>query len=192
MLFNATSEGASAVLADVAIILFLVACVLIGFFRGALRQVLALGAWLVAFVVADQARSFISDWLRGQEPDFNAQYADMLAFLVGFVVLFLVALAVIELSGRTVDLSHRPIVEETVGGLLMLFVGLLALSGVLIALGTFYAQPTGGFTAEVELVRQLNAALSGSQIVHALNEWVVPGIQSLLGPLLQPDARHFG
>jgi membrane protein required for colicin V production len=180
------------VLADVAIILFLIACVLIGFFRGAVRQLLALGAWLVAFVVADQGRNFIADWLRGQEPDFSVQYSNMLAFLIGFSVLFLVALVVIELSGRTITLSHRPIVEEVVGGLLMLFVGLLAVSGVLIALGTYYAQPDGEFTAEVELVRQLNAALSGSQIVHALNAWVVPAIQSLLGPLLMPDVRHVG
>ncbi len=179
-------------LADVAIILFLVGCVLIGFFRGALRQLLALGAWFVAFVVADQGRNFIGDWLRGQEPDFSVQYANMLAFLIGFSVLFLAALAVIELSGRTITLSHRPIVEEMVGGLLMLFVGLLAVSAVLIALGTYHAQPHPEFTAEVDLVRQMNAALSGSQIVHTLNVWVVPGIQSLLGPLLSPDARHFG
>ena len=65
-------------LADVAIVLFLVGFVLVGFFRGALRQLLVLGAWLVTFVVAAQGRNFIADYLRAQEPDFSVQYAQML------------------------------------------------------------------------------------------------------------------
>jgi membrane protein required for colicin V production len=180
------------VLADVAIVLFLVGFLLVGFFRGALRQLLALGAWLVAFVIAAQSRNFIADYLRSQEPDFSVQYAQMLGFLIGFVILFAAALALIELSGRTVTLSHRPIVEEVVGGGLMLVVGVLALCGVLIALGSYYAAPNGTFTAEVEQVRQFHTALGDSKIVGVLRDTLVPWTQSLLGPLLPPDVRHFG
>jgi uncharacterized membrane protein required for colicin V production len=180
------------VLADVAIILFLVGCLLVGFFRGALRQLLALGAWLVTLIVAAQGRNFLADWLRGQEPDFSGQYAQMLSFLIGFGVLFVAAVALIELSGRTVTLSSRPIVEELLGGGVLLGVGLLALTGLLIALGSFYAAPNGAFTAEVEQVRQLNATLGDSKIVGVLRDTLVPWIQSLLGPLLPPDVRHFG
>jgi membrane protein required for colicin V production len=179
-------------LADVAIVLFLVGCLLVGFFRGALRQVLALGAWLVAFVVAAQGRDFIGDWLRGQEPDFSVQYAQMLGFLIGFAVLLVAALALIELSGRTITVSNRPIFEEVLGGGLLLLVGVLALTGVLIALGTYYAAPDGAFTAEVDQVRHLNAALNDSTIVGVLRDTLVPWIQSLLGSLLPPDVRHFG
>lgn len=179
-------------LADVAIGLFLVACVLVGFFRGALRQVLALGAWLVAFVIAAQGRDFLADWLRGQEPDFSVEYAHMLGFLIGFAVILLVALAIIELTGRTITLTNRPLVEDLLGGGLMLVFGLLALTGVLIALGTYYAASNPGFTAEVDLVRQLNLALFDSKIVGVLRDTLVPWIQTLLGPLLPPDARHFG
>src|SRR5512132_2546568 len=97
-------------LADVSIIVFLVGCVLIGVFRGALRQLLALGAWLVALVVAAQSRGFLADWLLAQEPDFSAQYANMLALLIGFAVILVAALAIIELSGRTITLSSRQVV----------------------------------------------------------------------------------
>jgi membrane protein required for colicin V production len=185
------------VLADVAIVLFLVGCVLIGFFRGALRQLIALGAWLVAFVVAAQGRNFLGDYLRAQEPDFSVQYAQMLSFLVTFAILFLAALAIIELSGRTITLSTRPVVEEVIGGGTMLFVGVLALTAVLIALGTFYGlvdfRPRPGpFSTEVDLVRQLNAALADSKIVAVLRDTLVPAVQSLLGPLLPPDVRQFG
>ncbi|MEP7361446.1 MAG: CvpA family protein [Chloroflexota bacterium] len=179
-------------LADVAIVLFLVGCLLLGFFRGALRQLLVLGALFVTFVVAAQGRNFIADWLRGQEPDFSLQYAQMLGFLIGFAVLFLAALALIELSGRTITLSRRAIVEEVVGGGVLLVVGVLAIAGLLICLGSYYAAPNGTFTAEVDQVRQLNAMLGDSKIVGVLRDTLVPWIQSLLGPLLPPDVRHFG
>ncbi|HUP83611.1 MAG TPA: CvpA family protein [Candidatus Limnocylindria bacterium] len=178
-------------MADVAIIVLLFAFLLVGFFRGALRQLLALGAWLVAFVVAAQARIFLADWLMGQEPDFSLQYANMLSFLVGFLVLFMAALAIIELSGRTITLSNRAIVEEVVGGAALLLVGVLAVTGVIYALSTYYVAPTQ-FTADVDLVRQLNTALDGSKIAGVLRDTLVPLVQSLLGPLLPPDVRSFG
>lgn len=180
-------------LADVAIALFLVGCLLIGVFRGALRQLIALGAWLVALVVAAQGRGFLSDWLRAQEPDFSPQYANMLGFLIGFAVILVAALAIIELSGGTIRLSSRPIVEEILGGGVMVFVGLLAVTGLLIALGSYYlSEPRGGFTAEVELVSQLAAALNDSKIARGLNDTLMPAIQALLGPLLPADVRSFG
>lgn len=179
-------------LADVAIVLFLVGCVLLGFFRGALRQALAVGAWLVAFVVSAQGRNFIGDYLKSQKPDFSLQYAQMLGFLIGFVVILIAALAVIELSGRTITLSQRPIVEDLAGAGFMLVFGVLALTGLLIALGSFYAQPAGAPTAEVDQLTQLNSALGDSTIVHVLRDTLVPWVQSLLGPLLPPDVRHFG
>jgi uncharacterized membrane protein required for colicin V production len=165
--------------------------VLIGVFRGALRQLLALGAWLVALVVAAQGRGFLADWLLAQEPDFSAQYANMLGFLIGFAVILVGALAIIELSGRTITLSSRPVVEEIMGGGIFLFVGVLAVTGLLIALGTYYSSPPQGFTAEVDIATRFNAALNDSTIVKVLHDTLMPAIQALLGPLLPPDVRSF-
>jgi membrane protein required for colicin V production len=180
------------VLADIVIIVLLILFGLIGFFRGALRQLIALGAWLVAFVLAAQGRGLLGDWMRAQEPDFSVEYSNMLGFLVTFLILLLAALAVIELSGRTVTLSSRVIVDEFVGGAALLLFGVLALSGVLFVLDTYYAVPPAGFTAEVDLVRQLHTALGESRIATALHDTLVPLVQELLGPLLPPDVRDFG
>jgi uncharacterized membrane protein required for colicin V production len=179
-------------LADVAIVVFLVAMVLIGVFRGALRQLMAFGAWLIAFVVAAQGRSFIGDWLLGQEPDFSPQYANTLGFLIGFAIILFAALVVIEASGRTTTIFGRPMVEEIVGGGVLLVVGLLTLAALLIALGTYFSSPSHGFTAEVDLVRRLFAALSESTIGRVLHDTLVPAIQTLLGPFLPADVRSFG
>lgn len=179
-------------LADVAIVLFLIGCLLIGVFRGALCQLLALGAWLIALVVAAQARGFLGDWLRAQEPDFSLQYANMLGFVIGFAVIVVAALVIVELSGRTITISDRPIVEEIVGGGIMLFVGVLAVTGLLMALGTYYSSAPRGFSAEVDLVSRLFGALHDSTIGRALHDTLMPAIQTLLGPLLPPDVRSFG
>ena len=178
-------------LADIAIIVLLIVLLVIGFFRGALRQLLALGAAIVTFVIAAHARNFLGEYMRAQEPDFSVQYANMLSFLVTFLILLIAVLAIIELSGRTVTLSNRAIVEEVVGGLALVAVGVFAITGVLFALDTYYAGPTG-FTAEVDLVRQLHTALGQSTIATALHDTLVPLVQTLLGPLLPPDVRHFG
>lgn len=178
-------------LADIAIIVLLIVLMVVGFFRGALRQLLALGATVVTFVVAAHGRGFLGDYMRAQEPDFSVQYASMLSFLVSFLILLISVLAIIELSGRTVTLSNRAAVEEIVGGAALLLVGVFAITGVLFALDTYYAGPTG-FTAEVDVVRQLHAALGGSSIATALHDTLVPLVQSLLGPLLPPDVRRFG
>ena len=177
-------------LADIAIIVSLIVLLLIGMFRGALRQLLVLGACLVALVVAAQGRAFLGDWMRAQEPDFSEQYANMLGFALGFILILLAALALIELSGRSVTIG-RPIVEELVGGGALVLAGLFALSTLLLALGTYYTSSPRGPTAEIDLVRQLVTALDGSTIARVLRDTVVPQIQSILGPLLPPDVRHF-
>jgi membrane protein required for colicin V production len=180
------------VLADVAIILLLVGAVLIGVFRSALRQLLCLGAWLVAFILAAHIRPPIADYLIAQEPDFTRHYAEMVAFVIAFVILFTLAVIVIEIGGRTVELSSRPLVDEVVGGVVMLFVGILAVAGLQIALATFYAVPTEGPTAEIEFLRSLHVELEKSTIGGALRDTLDPAIKTLLGPLLPADVHGPG
>jgi uncharacterized membrane protein required for colicin V production len=180
------------VLADVAIIVALVAAVLLGVFRGALRQFLCLGAWLVAFLFAVYLRPPIVDWLIGQEPDFSRSYANMVAFVAAYAVLFTLAVLVIEIGGRTVQLTSRPLVDEMVGGVTMLLVGVLAIAGLQIALDSWFTLPDNEPTAEVEQLRALNVELQRSTIANALRDTLEPGIKTLLGPLLPADVHGPG
>ncbi|MEP7158794.1 MAG: CvpA family protein [Chloroflexota bacterium] len=179
-------------LADVAIILFLVLAVLVGVFRGAMRQFVALGAWLVGFVLAAYVRPPIADYLVAQEPDLSRPYAEMVAFVIAYVVLIGLAVIVIEIGGRTVQLTSRPMVDEVVGGVTMLFVGVFMVAGLLIALDTWFALPAEGPTAEIEALRSLNVELQRSTIADALRNTLDPAIKTLLGPLLPTDVRGPG
>ena len=176
-------------LADVAIILFLVGAVLVGVFRGVIRQFLCVGAWIVGFILAAHIRPPIADYLIAQEPDFSRHYAEMVAFVIAYVILVGLAVIVIELGGRTLQLSSRPLVDEVVGGVAMLFVGLLIVAGLQIALHTFFAVPTEEPTAEIEALRSLNVELEKSAIADALRDTLESGIKTLLGPLLPADVH---
>ena len=179
-------------LADVAIILLLVGAVLLGVFRGALRQFLALGAWLVGFILAAHLRPPIADYLIAQEPDFSRQYANMFAFVISYVVIVGLAVIVIEIGGRTVQLTSRPLVDEVVGGVAMLLLGILAITGLEVALDTYFSVPAGGPTAEIEFLRSLNVELEKSTIAGTLRDTLDPAIKTLLGPLLPSDVHGPG
>src|SRR5215207_8868390 len=141
---RATWVGGCAVEADVLIILLLVAGFVLGFVRGAVRQLIVLGAWLVAFLIAPYFRPLVGDWITSNTLEYPREYVDMMAFVASFVVLFLLALSVIEIGGHTIQLSQRPAVDEIVGGLLMLGTTLLAIASVVIAFDSYYLHPVPG------------------------------------------------
>ena len=70
--------------ADLLIGALLVLGVLLGVFRGAVRQLIILGAWLVIFIASIYLRPAVGDFIVGNVPQFSREYIDMLAFLSTF------------------------------------------------------------------------------------------------------------
>lgn len=175
---------------DVALIGLLVASLLLGIYRGALRQLVALGAWFITFLLAAHLRPIVADWLVGQLPQVSSEYLEMVAFVAVFVLGFGLALAIIEIGGKDVHLIRRPLVDDLLGGLLMVVVAILAITAIVIALDSYYAtqQPPPGAVG-LSIVDGLHSAFENSAIVDALRESLVPWLQSLLGPLLPEDVR---
>jgi membrane protein required for colicin V production len=175
------------VVADVALVVLFATAFLLGVVRGALRQLITIGAWLVAFVLAAQVRQPLGDWI-DEQTAYSAEYVDMLGFALAFVVLFGLALLVIQIGGRTVELIDRPGFDEVLGGVLALAWAVMAVTSFLIVLDTYYANaPIGG--AELDLIHDINVALRASSIGQALERSAVPGLLSLLGPLLPADVH---
>jgi membrane protein required for colicin V production len=169
---------------DVVLVVLLAAGFLLGVLRGAVRQLIALGAWVIAFIVAAYLRSLVGDWIASNAPQYSREYVDMLAFLGSFLVLFTLAVLVIEIGGSTIHLTQRVAVDEVLGGLLALGFTLLSIAAVVIALDSYYAAnpPTGA--TELDMVHQLHSALARSAIVSSMHDSLIPGLIALLGPLL--------
>jgi membrane protein required for colicin V production len=176
---------------DLALLAFLAGAFALGYVRGGVRQLIALGAWLVAFVVAAFLRAPVADWIGAQAPQFSRDHVDMLAYLLLFLVLFGVALLVIEVGGKTLHLTERVIVDRFVGGLLALGVAVLTIGSLIVILDTYYRVGSGPGTAAAELgiVTDVANALDRSAIVRSLGGSLVPGLIALLGPLLPADVR---
>lgn len=176
---------------DILLLILLALAFLLGVLRGAVRQLIAVGAWLVTFVVAAYLRPPVADWLATQQMQVSREYLEMLGFLIAFVVLFSICLLVIEIGGSTIQLTSRAQVDEILGGLLALGVAVLVLGALVIVLDSYYANPTPG-GGEQELIRGLHLAFERSAIIDALHHSLVPGLLALLGPLLPSQIRAVG
>lgn len=175
--------------ADIALVIYFAAAFLLGVLRGALRQLIAIGAFLVSFVLAAYLRGPVGDWLGAQASQYSRGHIEMLGFLLAFVVLFGLAVVVIEVGGRTIQLSKRAAVDEVLGGFLALGAAVLSIGALLIIFDTYYAASPPPGEAEVGFVRDLYLAFERSAIARSLHGSLVPGLVALLGPLLPAELR---
>ena len=172
---------------DVVLVILLVAGFMLGVLRGALRQLIVLGAWLVTFLVAAYLRPTVGNFILSNNPRYTVEYAEMLAFVATFIILFGIAVAIIEIGGHTIHLSQRVAVDEVIGGFLMLGATVLAIATVVIALDTYYAGTPAPGATELDMARELHNALERSAIVQQMHVSLIPGLMALFRPLLPPD-----
>lgn len=176
--------------ADFLFLVILVASFLLGIVRGAVSQLLAFAAWFLSFVVAAYLAEPLGNWIMDMQNGFSIAHAQMLGWLLAFLVLFLVSLAIIEIRGSSIHLTRRPVVDELVGGLLMLGVGVLFIGSVAIILDSYYAADPP-LESTFGLADQLNSAYETSSISHALHQSLIPGLTAIFDPLL-PDSASPG
>lgn len=174
---------------DVALLILLAAGFLLGVLRGSVRQLIVLGAWLVAFIVAAYLRPTVGDWIASNASDYSRGHVEMLAFLSSFLVLFTLAVLVIEIGGKTIQLTQRVALDEILGGFVALGATILVIGSIVIILDTYYAAFPSLANSELGIVRELNAGLSRSAIVRAMHDSLIPGLMALLGPVLPADIR---
>lgn len=174
---------------DVALVVLLAAGFLLGVLRGGVRQLIVLGTWLVAFILSAHLRGPIGDWIAAQAPQYARAHVDMLAFMLTFLVLFGLAVLIVEIGGNTIHLTRRVAVDQVLGGVLAVGATLLMIAAIAIALDSYYALNPPAGAVEVDLVHQLNAAFGRSAIIGFLHDSLIPGLIALLGPLLPADIR---
>jgi len=174
---------------DVVLVVFFAAAFLLGVLRGAVRQLIVLGAWLVIFLISVYLRPIVGDWIASNRPEFSREYVDMLAWLVTFLVLFLLAVLVIEIGGSTIHLTQRVAVDEVLGGFLALGVAILVMASVVIILDSYYGSTPPPGAADVAIVREVHEAFQRSAIIQQMHQSLIPGLVAILGPLLPQNVR---
>jgi membrane protein required for colicin V production len=175
---------------DLFLVVLLAGGFLVGFLRGVMRQLIALAAWVVCFVVAAQLQRPVANWYVEQDPQYSLQYIDMLAFGVIFILLFGIALVVIEVAGNVSDLTTHPALDEVLGGILAAGVVLLAIASVIVILNTYYSLESPSPTAQVGILTDVHGLFERSAIAGWLSDSLIPGLGSLLGLVLPEGVRR--
>jgi membrane protein required for colicin V production len=108
---------------DYAVLALVVASALLGLWRGVVSEMLALVAWVVAFLVARAQAPQVSDWLAGQvvEPGMRLAAAYVLVF-VGVLLVFALARMLISLMLKAVGLGF---LDRLLGGAFGVLRGML-------------------------------------------------------------------
>ncbi|TRZ97184.1 MAG: CvpA family protein [Rhodocyclaceae bacterium] len=91
---------------DYAVLTVIMASALLGLWRGVVSEILALAAWVVAFLVARAAASEVAGWLTGQIADPGMRQAAAYALIfVGVLIVFAIARMLISLMLKAVGLG---------------------------------------------------------------------------------------
>ena len=178
---------------DIYLLVIILSALVVGFFWGAARSVVLLGAWLLAFLVGAYLKVELASYLIQQWRNFPPGFNDMAAYGIIYGSLLVAAPVVIFIGMRgNQSVSRFQVIDDLVGALFAVFAAVLGIGGLLIILSTFYesggilVDPAGGplWTAN------MYQSLLGSTIGGSIDRHLVPLIGTLLGPILPQDVRQ--
>jgi uncharacterized membrane protein required for colicin V production len=178
---------------DIYLLVIIVSSLVVGFFWGAARSVLLLGAWLLAFLVAAYLKVELGGYLMQQWSNFPPGFSDMAAFGVIYVALLVAAPVIIFIGTRgNQSVSRYQVLDDLVGALFAVFAAVLGIGGLLIVLSTFYPADSGVVDAGGGPLwtASLYQSLLSSSIGGSIDRHLVPIIGALLGPILPQDVRE--
>ena len=181
----------SATLFDVVIALVAMAVFVVGWFQGAIRQVLGIAAFLLAFLLAANLRDPLGDFFARNWTFYDRQFNLTLA-LLGLWIAFSVTLQIgIQAFYRRLVISRRLLIlDEVLGGLLGAFQVFLVIALLTLIFDSYYlVTPRPVAFHDVEWARSVDALLKDSAVVGALRGGLAAWLLALFAPLLPSDLR---
>jgi uncharacterized membrane protein required for colicin V production len=175
--------------ADFVLLLILACGFLLGFFRGVVRQGLALAAVLLVFFGAAYLRTPLGERLAAASPQFGGEYAQMIAFAVVFIGVSLAALALVEFGGAPSRLARHPVLDDALGGVIGILLAAVAIGLLVVILDTYFLRAATVNPGEVGWLRDIHRELGGSTIARVIHDWLIRPLGWIVGPLLPADVR---
>lgn len=177
---------------DIFLLVIIVSTLVVGFFWGAVRSLMLLAGWLLAFFAGAYLQTELGSYLARQWDQYSAAFNQMAAFGIIFVFLLIAAPVIIFVTSRSSQRVTRfQVLDDITGALFAIFVAVLGIAGILIILATFYGDgqpvvdPSGGPQWTANLYQNLLLSNIGSGI----NDHLVPIIGFVLGPILPANVR---
>lgn len=181
----------SATFVDIVIVLVAMAMFVVGWFQGAIRQLLGIAAFLLAFLLAANLRDPLGDFLARSWTFYDREFNLTLA-LLGLWIAFSITLQIgIQSFYRRLVITRRLLIlDELLGGLLGAFQVFLVIALLTLTFDSYYlVTPRPVAFHDVEWARSVDALLKDSALVGALRDGLAAWLVTLLGPLLPGDLR---
>jgi uncharacterized membrane protein required for colicin V production len=173
---------------DLVLLAIIVIAFLLGYYQGAIRQVLTLLVWLASFVLAANVRDPLGDFLSRYWTNLPTGYPHMLAFGILFIVFFVIGLLLVQWRyRRTVIHSRVTVIDELIGGLLGALVAVLVIASFIVVLDSFYSRGGVSGQGDVAVFGQIHRILNDSNVAATIRTSLLPPLLTALGPLLPSE-----
>ena len=155
---------------DVLIMLILIGGMFLGFWQGAVRQLLTLGALYAAIVISSQVYPFLAQKILEVSPRMVTTVADVVAFfalmfILGLVLTFLLIDLLRQITRRPVGMLGR-VLGGTVGILIAAIFISVSLAAIAFMTLTIWPQSSEAFRQEIISARlRSNLVLAFRQII---------------------------
>ena len=178
---------------DIYLLVIIVASLVVGFFWGAVRSLMMLAAWLLAFVSAPTCKLQLGSYLATQWTNYLAVLRDMAAFGIIYLGILLAAPIIILASTKgSQQFFPSQALDDIVGAFWPCSWPSSASPASSSCLATFYGSgepfvdPAGG----PDWTAKLYQSLVNSTIGGAIADQLIPLLGTILGPILPPDVRE--
>ena len=178
---------------DIFLLVIIVSTLVVGFFWGAVRSLLLLAGWILALLTAAYLQQELGAYLARQWENFTPAFNQMAAFGIIFIFMIVAAPMLIFVVTRgSQRLTRYQVLDDLVGAVFAVLVSVLAIAGVLIVLATYYGdgQPIVESAGGPLWVSNLYQSLLLSNIGSSINEYLVPIVGFVLGPVLPNNVRE--
>jgi membrane protein required for colicin V production len=115
---------------DVIIIVMLLVCAVVGFFKGFVREIISLAGVIFGFLGASYFSYIVGNWL-----NFNSEYAGILYFIITFVLICLVFFIIAKITKKVIANIGLGCLDKLLGFLVGLLKGVLVIGALLYLIG---------------------------------------------------------
>ena len=178
---------------DIYLLVIIVSCLVVGFFWGAARSLMLLGAWLLAFISGAYLKLELGSYLASRWTNYSPAFADMAAFGIIYVGILLMApILIVASTNGDQRVSRIQALDDVIGAFFFMLVAILGIAGLIIVLSLFYGTDGAAVTSlgGPDWTANLYRSLIDSTIGGFIDEQIVPLLGTLLGPILPPDVRE--
>jgi membrane protein required for colicin V production len=172
---------------DLIFILLLVAIMMLGFFKGMLKLLIAIVAFYLAIILSSLYYRFLGSALAG--PNTHPHVSQMIAFLILIVLTFFLLLAAGLYTFRYAKIGGKVIyIDKIIGTGLGVILGVMMVSILAMILRFLFITNSTASSVNWPMMQTLQESTRGSLMVPFFLDVILPGIHLLVGPVIPDDA----